>query len=161
MVSEECVWYEMSNSQSLTRALFEESPAKDAAMSSPMPKWHTPSKDDRTCGFDIVHVLDILAKYGWTHADGLIEVRNSSAWFAFGVSLKQASMPRLKFELDAGHPKRLRHDFNGMVGCEKATALLFGRLSATAVAWLLSTCLVASRHKGTSLPQCHKGVYSC
>lgn len=93
------------------------------------PKWYTPSKDYRTRGLDIVHVLDILPKYGRTHADSLIEVSDSLARFAFGVSVKEVCMSRLKLELDPGHPKRpkrVRHDFNsGMVGCKNATALLF------------------------------------
>jgi len=90
----------------------------------PTPKWYTPSKDHRTRGLDIVHVLDILGKYGRTHADSLIEVSDSLARFAFGVSVKETCMPRLELELDLGHPGRVRDDFNaGMVGRKEATAL--------------------------------------
>lgn len=89
-------------------------------------KRYTPSKDYRTRGLDIVHVLDILAKYGRTHANSLIEVCDSLARFAFGMSVKEVCMPRLKLKLDPGHPECVRHDFNsGMVGCRKANALLF------------------------------------
>lgn len=95
-------------------------------LDSSRPKWYTPSKDYRTRGLDIVHVFDILAEYGRTHANGLIEVSDSLARFAFGVCIKEACMPRLKLKLDPGHPERVRHAFNsGMVGCKKANALLF------------------------------------
>ena len=99
------------------------------ALLTPRQKWYTPSKDYCTRRLDVVHVLDILPKYGRTHADSLIEVRDSLARFAFGVSVKEVCISRLKVELDPGHPKcpkRVRHDFNsGMVGRKDATALLF------------------------------------
>jgi hypothetical protein len=142
---------------------------------TPRPKWYTPSKDYRTRGFDIVHVLDILAKYGRTHADSLIEVSDSLARFAFGVSVKEACMPRLKLELDPGHPERMRHDFNsGMVRRKEATALLFdlaplsqrdGEIirpysalatgHTTAAVWFLSTYHVA-RRPNTRTDDVHK-----
>lgn len=73
---------------------------------------YTPSKDYRTRRFDIVHVLDVFAKHGRTHADSLIEVSDSLARLSFGVIVKEVSIPRLKLELDPGHPERMRHDFN-------------------------------------------------
>jgi len=54
----------------------------------------------------------MLAKYGRTHADSLIEVSNSFARCTLGVSVKEACVQRLKLELDPSHPKRMRHDFN-------------------------------------------------
>lgn len=124
----------MLNFQSLTCRLIEDvQRAVLLAASAPQDqKWYIPSKDYRTRGLDIVHVLDILAKDGRTHANSLIEVSDSLARFALGVSVKEACMPRLKLKLDPGHPECVRHDFNaGMVGRKKANALLFvciGRL---------------------------------
>jgi hypothetical protein len=100
LVSKEGVSYETLNYQSLIRPLIDEV----LPVLALRPKWHTPSKNHCTRRFDIVHVLDMLVKDSWTHADCLIEVSDSSARFAFGVSIKQVCMPRLKVELDPGHP---------------------------------------------------------
>lgn len=70
----------------------------------------------------------MFAKYGRTHADSLIEVSDSLARFSFGVIVKEVSIPRLKLELDPGHPEGMRQDFNSgtmeMVWSE-ANTLLF------------------------------------